>query len=112
MQRAPGFKQTRFDHSVLTKSKGREMRGGETRKECILVKPPSGRPRTSISRTVPNVPKIFPGLYKENVRQSSVGMYRWAGRGKWITVLESVMQSLAGSGQSLLLEGAVFFCLS
>lgn len=33
-----GHRHTRFSHSLMTKSKGREMRGGETKKELISVR--------------------------------------------------------------------------
>ena len=63
------LKQTRFSQSSLTKSKGREMSGVETRKECISVRPTPRRQRTSVSETVSKVPKMLPGLCEENVGQ-------------------------------------------
>jgi len=56
-------KQTGFSHLPLTKSKGIETSGGETRKEFILVRTTSRRQQASISKTVPNVLKILVGLY-------------------------------------------------
>ena len=49
--------------SLLTKSKGKEMSGGEARKTFISVRPTPGRQRTNVSKTVSKVPKILPGLY-------------------------------------------------
>lgn len=40
--RAPGFggpQETRLSHSLLTKSRGREMSGGDTRKEFSSLSP-------------------------------------------------------------------------
>ena len=82
-----GSKHTRFGHSTADKiQRERETSGGKTRKECILVKPPTGRPWTSISKTVTKVLTIFPGLYKENEGGKSVGTCRWAGKSRSITV--------------------------
>ena len=67
-----GPKEIRSGHLPLTKSTGREPRGGETRKGFISVRPELGRQWTSVSKTVSKVPKILPGLCKENVRQRYV----------------------------------------
>ena len=47
-----GSQQTRFDHSPLIKSKGRDMNGSEIRKEFISVRPIPETPWTSVSKTV------------------------------------------------------------
>lgn len=57
-----GPEQTRFSHSPLTKSKGRKMNGGETRKEFISVRSALEREQTSISKIVSKMPKVLPGL--------------------------------------------------
>lgn len=54
--------------------------------------------------------KIFPGLYEENVAQSSVGAGRWA-VARSVIALGSVIQGLAASGQPLLFQGVVLFPL-
>ena len=59
-------KQTSLGHLQLIHSKGRGMSGSETGKEFISARPASGRQRTSISKTVPQVLKILPGLYQED----------------------------------------------
>ena len=58
-----------------------------------------------VSKTVSKVLKILPGLYEKYVGQRSVGTHRWAVKVRLVIVLGSVTQSLAGSAQSLLLEG-------
>lgn len=63
--RAPGSggsKQTRFGHSPLTKSKGREMNSGETSQGFISVRLTLGRWQTSLSGTASKMPKNT-GLY-------------------------------------------------
>lgn len=45
---------------VLTKSEGREMSGGEIRKEFSSVRPTLGRLRTGVSKIVSKVPNYFP----------------------------------------------------
>lgn len=57
-------------HLVLTKSKGGEMSGGETREGFISVRPTPVRQWTSVSNTVFKMPS---GLYKKNVGQRAVG---------------------------------------
>ena len=76
----------------------REPKGGETRKGLISVEPTPGRQCSSISKTVFQVPKILPGLNKENAGQRQVG------EGKIDPRLE-VHQGwgLASLGQSLFL---------
>ena len=44
-----------------------ERSGGNTRKEFISVTPTPGRQQTRVLKIVAQVPKIVPGLYKENV---------------------------------------------
>lgn len=56
-------------HGLLIKSRGRETRRGETRKESISARPTPERQRTNVSETVSKVPKILPGLYKEGAGQ-------------------------------------------
>ena len=75
------------------------------------MRPTAGRCRqkTSISKKVLKVPKILPGLYKEEVEKRLVGTSRWAVKVMWITVSESITRGDAGSGQSQLLEGVVWF---
>ena len=82
---APGLPTDRFSHSLLTKSKeskDRETIGGETGKEFISRRPAAGRHWTD-----------------------AVGTCRWAGKVRSIIVSGTVTKGLAGSGQSLLLEG-------
>lgn len=69
--RNPG--RSRFGYSLLTKSKGRQVSGGEMRNEFVSLRPPAGSLGTSVSKIVFKVPKILPHLYKENVEQ------RWLG---------------------------------
>ena len=57
--RAQGCKSTPFGHWPLTKPKGREMRGGKTRKEFISVRPVLGRQCTGISKLSPKGQKYF-----------------------------------------------------
>ena len=76
--------------------------GGETRKEFTSVRPTPGRQQTSISKTVSKVPKILPGLYKENVGQRWMGLCRWAVKAKSIIVLESI------TGEGLLAQGNLY----
>lgn len=68
----------------------------------MSVRPTLGGQQASVSKTVSKVPKILPGLSKENVGQRSAGTCGRAGHHchGW---------GLAGSGQPLLLEGVVSF---
>lgn len=65
-----GPKQTEFIYLPLTTSKGRQTSGGKQE-----MRSTRGRQRTSVSKTVSEVLKIFPGLCKGNVGQSSVGWW-------------------------------------
>lgn len=99
---APGVpKKTRSGHSPLTKSKGRETSGGETRT--------LGRRWTDVSKTVCKVLTILAVLAKQNVGHRSVGTCRWTVKVSWIIVLGQSRGILLASGQSLLLEGVVQF---
>ena len=62
-------------HWLWTTSKGRETRGGETRKEFIS-EANTRRQRTNFSKTVSKVLKTLPDLCKENVGQRLVGTCR------------------------------------
>ena len=57
-----GPKQSRYDYLLLTKSKDRDVRGRETRKEVISARPALGRQLTKVSKTVSKMPKILAGL--------------------------------------------------
>ena len=81
-----GVQQTTSGHWPLTKSKGRETSGGETRKEFISGRPIPGRHRTSVSKAVSHVPKTLPILCKENAGQRLEGTCRWTLNGRFITV--------------------------
>ena len=50
------------------------MTGDKTRRRFISRRPTLRREVTNISNTVPNLLKILPGLYKENVGQRVVYM--------------------------------------
>ena len=73
-----GARSARVSQSPLAKSKGRESRGGNTKKEFSSVRPTLGRQWTHLPKTVSKVLKILPGLCKENVGQWSVGACRRA----------------------------------
>lgn len=53
-----GGQQTRFHHSLLAKSKGRESGGGETRKECISMNA-NTRKTADVSKSLSEMPKIL-----------------------------------------------------
>ena len=52
-------------HLPLTKSKGRESSGGNTRKEFISVRPTLGRQLASVPKAVSKVLKIHPGYIRK-----------------------------------------------
>ena len=80
------------------------MRGGEIRKELILVRLTPGRQLASVSKSVSKMLKILPGLYKENAGQRWMGMCRQAVKVKLVFVLES------NTGGILLVQGGPY-CL-
>lgn len=80
-------KQTRLGHSLLTKFKGRERSGVETRKEFISVRSTPGIQLINVLKIVSKVLKICTGLCKENVRQKLVGTCRWEVKVSLITVV-------------------------
>lgn len=67
MQRAPGSKvpNDSFQPLALSKFKGREMNGGETRKEFISVRLTLKRKQTDVSKTVSKMLKIFKGYIRK-----------------------------------------------
>ena len=79
------------------------------RKELISTRLTLGRLQTSVSKTVSQVLKIPPGLYKESGGLWSVGTYGGAVKVRSGILLGSVTPGLAGSGQSLLLEQVLSF---
>ena len=90
---------------LLTKSKGRDTSGSETRKEFISVRPISGRQWTiTVSKVIFQVLKILLVLYKENVRQRLVGMCRLAVKARLIIVFGSITWSFTGV-RALLIAG-------
>ena len=102
---------------LRTKSKGRETRGGETRKKFISVMPTVGRQQSSISKMVSKLLKILPSFYAENVGQRSVGTVRWAVKVRSIIVLGSIVQGPLGlraipiSGGGSFISRSRMFCL-
>lgn len=85
------------------KIKGQELSDGDTGEEFISVRPTPCGQQPSVSKTVSKVLEILLGLNTENVGQRSVGPCRWA-----VEVGQSLSwDQSGGSGQFLLLEGAV-----
>lgn len=74
------------------------------KKGIYSVRLTPGRQWTKVSKTVSRVPKILSGLYKENAGQS---VQRAIEVGSIIVLGVKSVGSLAGSWQSLLLEGVV-----
>lgn len=95
-----GPKQSRIGQSQLTKSKGREVCGGEASKEFISERATLGRQRTNISETVSKVPEILLGLYGIRKTRAVVGTCRSAVKMKLIIVLESILS------RTLLFQGS------
>lgn len=60
-----GPKETRFGHSPLIESKGRQTIEMKLKKEFISGRPTVGRQQTPISNSVSKVLKILAGSYKE-----------------------------------------------
>lgn len=69
-------KQTTFGHSMLTKYKGKEIRGPGTRMAFISVRSTLGRLWTNITKMVSKVLKILVGLYKKNLKHRLMGTCR------------------------------------
>lgn len=106
--RAPGSggpKQTRFCPSLLTEPEGRDRGGGETRTEFISARPAPDDGGLVSQKTVSELLTVLPDLYKENVGER-LGARRSHQSLSWSQ--SRVCGGLAGSEQSLLLEGVVW----
>lgn len=60
-----GPKHTRVGHSPLIKSKGKERRGGQTRKGFTSGRPTPEGHQTNISKMASKVPRILTGFCEE-----------------------------------------------
>ena len=76
----------------LTKFKSRGNCVRQTRKEFISVRPIPRTQWTRVPRPVSEMLKILLSVYKENVRQRSVGTCKWAVKsGRSVIVMQSIV---------------------